>query len=601
MMGPGTMDTSGWDAAATPPPQAPPAQQSAPPQQPASTPATQTPAATPPGAPAASGTPATAPAAVPPVVTSQKRGGIGGVVDDIADALAGKTKPEIGTDAQGNQYVKQQTMTRGQQWVRIGAALVGGAAKGWAAGKGRNPGAAAAAGFDEGEKIQQQAAAATPAAQKEILANANYQKLRMDTAEQAWHLTALKKEANQHDIEFEQGQEDRLIKAGGTLLGTAENPADISRILKVDPEVMRNMIVNHQVEILAHHNEDGTYGGIRAIKMPDRYRSTFLPAGAPFHTFDATTGQYIVHHASDPITAGEVDDDDRAAGNASLKYKLDQADIEQKAAQAAEQRANADKAPSEIQKNEAQTKEANANAVKALADANKLKTPEANDPEIMNLGELAARGGLTEDQLSKMKGGALTAVQNYLALHHPNLDQTSIFLTANQRKQTDLARNSLQNVDEIAKRIAARPDLIGALNGRITQGKVGVGTDDPDIGYIEEALDNFGLATTGTHGTRAQAAREDARKALLNGFKNGPQATQQAIAAARESLSNLASAGKPRGINGQPYVYKEQQPATAPQPASHSFSPSAWKAANPTGDVNAAIAAAKAQGYPVVQ
>ena len=208
-------------------------------------------------------------------------------------------------------------------------------------------------------------------------------------AEQAWHLTALQKEATQHDITFAQGQEDRLMKVdGASLLGTAENPADISRILKVDPEVMKNMVVNHQIEILPHYNADGTYGGIRVFKMPSGYRTTILPSGTAFHTFDETTGQYVEHHSSDPITAGEVDDYETAAGNAAQKYKIGVADLEQKTQAAAEAKAKAGEAPSEIDKNEAQAKRRASAAhdwpcrrrrLAEGSEANKLKTPEAND------------------------------------------------------------------------------------------------------------------------------------------------------------------------------------------------------------------------------
>lgn len=371
--------SSGWDSAATPPPSTPPAAS-----QPSDTPQTTQPATTTPAASTAPGstTPAATPAPVQPVVvTSQKAPGIFGVVDSIADALVGKTTPEIGKDAEGNEYIKQHTMSRGQQWVRIGAGVLGGAAKGFAAGKGRNPGAAAAAGFDEGQQLSKQAAAQTPALQKQMLADANYQKLRMDAAEQAWHLTAMQHEATQHDVEFAQGQEDRLMKVdGATLLGTAADPNDITKILHADPQVMKSMIQNHQIEILPHYNPDGTRAGIRVFKMPDGYRKTIEPAGTIFHTFDSTTGQYIEHKASEPLTAGEVDDYETAASNAAQKFKLDQANLAQKAAATKEAEANATKAtedakevPSVIAKNKSETTKNYAEAGAASANAAKTR------------------------------------------------------------------------------------------------------------------------------------------------------------------------------------------------------------------------------------
>lgn len=295
-----------------------------------------------------------------------------GVVDTIADALAGKTRPEIGIGSDGGQYIKQDSLTRGQQWVKIGAGLLAGAAKGLAAGKGRNPGAAAAAGVDEGAKLAQQDQQQTPELQKQMLANANYQKMRMDTAEQSWHLTALQHEATQHDIEFAQGQEDRLMKVdGATLLGTAAHPGDISGILKADPNVMESMIKNHQIEILPHYNPDGTQGGIRVFKMPDGYRNTIEPAGSVFHTFDSTTGQYTEHHASDPMTAGELDDYETAASNKAQAYHIAQANLAKTQAETDASKATASKTPSEILKTKADTAEAYAKAAESRANANK--------------------------------------------------------------------------------------------------------------------------------------------------------------------------------------------------------------------------------------
>src|SRR5665213_1708335 len=54
----------------------------------------------------------------PPVVTSLNRGGILGFTDKILDAMTGRTRPELGKDDQGNTYVKQQVLGRGERWAR---------------------------------------------------------------------------------------------------------------------------------------------------------------------------------------------------------------------------------------------------------------------------------------------------------------------------------------------------------------------------------------------------------------------------------------------------------------------------------------------------
>jgi len=539
-----------WEAAATPPGSSGAAAASAKPEMPttdASSSATVAPEAAP------------APVAPQPVVvTSLKPAGIKGVMQTVMDAMVGKSRPEIGVGSDGNQYVKQTSLTHGEQWVRLIGEGLTGAAEGLKAGKGAgNFGAAAAAGVEAGAKQadarQQQTTDMTEQAQKQNLANANNQMLRMQMAEQSMRATRLQTEATQHDIEFAQGQEDRYVKEGGTVLGVMAHPGDLHKILAVNPDVMQDMIQKHQIEMVPHVDPDGKRDGFSVIKMPNGYRQTMLPAGAVFHTFDQTTGQYTEHKSAQPITQGEIDDYEHAAGVAGLKFQSDKTEAELKAQQAAEAKANASKVPSEITKN-------NAEAEKARAEAAKAKALDPNDPQIAVLGEAAARGALTEDQISSF-GKNKAAVEAYLAQHHPNLDQKSIVMDAGQRKQVNLATNATHNLDSIGAILQRRPDLLGVINGRVSQGKELAGTNDPDLSAINTELDNYALAATGAHGIRAVQARADAKKALLNGFKNGPQGVAASLAASKMSLQNLASAGKPRGLDGNPYVYNTNQPA----------------------------------------
>jgi hypothetical protein len=335
--------------------------------QPVATQDAATSSATIPGQPAPSYTPP------PVVVTSQKPGGILGVMDGILGALTGTTKPEIGTDQEGNKYVKQTSLTHGQQWTRIAGEAIQGAAAGLAAGKGAgNMGRAAEAGVQAGQQDaqqqQQQEKDMTAEARQQNLDNANNQMLRQNMAEQAWRATRLKVEATHQDVQFAEGQVDRLVKEGGTVLGTAEHPGDIGGILKVNPDVMHDMIVKHQIEIMPHYNEDGSAGGITVVKMPTGYRTTMLPAGATFHTFDQTTGQYVEHKSADPMTAGERDDYEHAAGIAQQKFASDKQSAALKAAQTASATATANattaKLPSEIRASNARADASEATAAK---------------------------------------------------------------------------------------------------------------------------------------------------------------------------------------------------------------------------------------------
>lgn len=303
--------------------------------------------------------PATTPPPAPPIVTPQQRPGILGLVDKIADTLAGKTKPEMGRDQYGNEYVKQTSLTRGQQWLRIGAGLLHGAAAGLGAGRGGNIGGAAAAGFAAGAQDkqgqQQNEANMSAAARQQNLDNMNNQMLRMEMAKQSMVATRMQTEASQHDIEFAQGQEKHYTDAGGTVLGIMAHPGDLNKILKVNPDVMQDMIQKHQIELVPHMDADGKRDGVSVIKMPGGYRSTMLPAGAEFHTWQQPTdkepGKYVSHQSAEPITQGEIDDYNHKAGIDALDFQTKKAENDLKTAQAGEATAKAKETPSIIAKN----------------------------------------------------------------------------------------------------------------------------------------------------------------------------------------------------------------------------------------------------------
>jgi len=204
-------------------------------------------------------------------------------------------------------------------------------------------------------------------------------------------------------------------------------------------------------------------------------------------------------------------------------------------------------------------------ATQATAEARAKQTADlASSTDVPTLGEALAKGALTEDQIpgfSKLK----PQIQAYLAEHHPNLDQSSLQLTGEERKRKDLATNAINNLNIIQGTLQRRPDLLGVIQGRISQGKELAGTNDPDLTAVNTALDNYALAATGAHGIRAVEARASAKQALLNGLKNGSAGVNSSINTAKQSLQEFAALGKPRGLDGSPYVYKTGGQGQPPQ------------------------------------
>ena len=307
-------------------------------------------------------------------VTSLKRGGLLGVVDSIADVLAGKQRPELGKDADGNLYVKQHDLTRGEQWMRIAGEAIHGAAAGLAAGKGAgNMGKAPLAGIEAGQQDRaeekQNEQEMNAQVDKQKLANANNQMLQMKMAENAWTLANNKTKAAQEDIKFYNEQEDRLIRDGGKVIGTAAHPGDIAEILKVQPDVFEQMIKKQTVRILPNIDADGNHLGIKAIIMPTGYHNELLPAGAEGHMFNPVTGQIETFNYSDPVTAGERDVHDAAAMTAKQDWEAKKRKAEQEAATLAntesETAAREKELPGKMALTRAETDKANSEAAAA--------------------------------------------------------------------------------------------------------------------------------------------------------------------------------------------------------------------------------------------
>lgn len=334
-------------------------------------------------------------------VTSLKRGGLLGVVDSIADVLAGKQRPELGKDADGNLYVKQHDLTRGEQWMKIAGEAIHGAAAGLAAGKGAgNMGKAPLAGIEAGEQDQakqkQNAQEMSDQVDKQKLANANNQMLQMKIAENAWTMANNKTKATQDDIKFVNDQEDRLVKDGGKVIGTAAHPGDIAEILKVQPDVFEQMIKKQTVRILPNIDADGNHAGVKAIIMPTGYHNELLPAGAQGHLFNPVSGQIETFNYSDPVTAGERDVHDAAAMTAKQDWDAKQRKAEQEAADLKNVQSETSAREEELPGKMAETA-ANTRKVNAEAQAAREKNGDANDPSLV---DAIGKGQLPAGRLS---------------------------------------------------------------------------------------------------------------------------------------------------------------------------------------------------------
>lgn len=320
-----------------------------------------------------------------PLALRPVRRGLLGIVDKMADVLTGETKPEIYEDGQGDKYVMHPNMGHGEQWMRIGAGLLEGAAKGYAAGQGAGgAGRAGVAGIDAGKQLRtdqhNQETQMTDEARTEMLDKANAQMMRMKLAEQTWKMSRLQIDADQNDADRAAAHAKDLEALGGQNVGHMATPADISKILKTTPDISKHMVQNSTVNPVPHFDidENGKVkrNGFDVYLMKDAWRKEILPAGASFDWYNPQTHEIEKQNSSSPMSAGDQADRHAMASNARDAFLLQQHKTTQEDATAAnltsEKNARDQELPSKIAEHQATAAKARQEGLKAAAETRNL-------------------------------------------------------------------------------------------------------------------------------------------------------------------------------------------------------------------------------------
>jgi hypothetical protein len=144
--------------------------------------------------------------------------------------------------------------------------------------------------------------------------------------------------------------------------------------------------------------------------------------------------------------------------------------------------------------------------------------------------------------------------------------------TQDQKKKADLADNIAENAAQIKSILARRPDLVGVVNGRISQGKELSGTNDADLTALDTSVGNLAKANASVHGLRSHEGIVATEKSILNSFKNGPQGIGGALDATTNSVQTFVDAARPQsspkhssngGVKG--FYEKQTQPQGGPK------------------------------------
>jgi hypothetical protein len=581
-------------------------------------------------------------------ITPLQRGGILGVMDHLADAMVGKTRPELAKDQDGTLYVKNSMYgapggpTRGQQWLRIAAEGIQGAAAGMAAGKGEgNQGKAAFAGVQQGQQMaaqqEQNAKDMTDEVRQQKLDNANNQMLQMKMAENAWDFADKKRKATEDDVKFTNEMEDRLIKDGGKVIGTAAHPGDIAEILKVQPDVMEQMVKKQTIRILPNIDENGNHVGIKAIIMPSGYHNEVLSAGQTGHSFNPITGKVEEFKYSDPVTAGERDVHDAAAVTAKQAFDEKQRQADKAAADLAHTKqetatsaAEQTEIPSKIAEQTANANKANSETA-AAKDKGGAGAPGTDDDLIRMVGSGPMPVGNWGYMLSRMKDPTFA---RKVAAAYPDMDTTTI------KRYMDASDEFASSTKGAGKQLNNGSTAIGHLGelyDRASASSMIPYTEDSNrtntlkAGIVGELGQFYGESTIPGQAKFEKAVGSNVPSARKDGIIEQIQMLGDKMSSFQQQWKNsmpskhysrpmpglspeamstwmkLDPTGARRFLAHQDELDMSKngsQPAAqaAPKaaPGGLSFSKSAYLKANPQGNVNAAAQAAAAAGHPVV-
>lgn len=160
----------------------------------------------------------------------------------------------------------------------------------------------------------------------------------------------------------------------------------------------------------------------------------------------------------------------------------------------------------------------------------------------------------------KQPDGSMKAVQVTPGMAIPagaskNPDGTEK-INAEEQKRADLARNANDNINQLEDILQRRPELFGPVAGRLTGLRNAMGTDDPDVAALATISHNLGMVGQSAHGMRSASGVAAQAEALVNSFKNSPEATKGALESMRKSVGTFITdennrlAGQPNATQG---------------------------------------------------
>lgn len=117
--------------------------------------------------------------------------------------------------------------------------------------------------------------------------------------------------------------------------------------------------------------------------------------------------------------------------------------------------------------------------------------------------------------------------------------------TADEDRRADLSKSLDTLADRLTDISTRRPELFGPIAGRLTKGKMAVGTSDPDVAELKSIQENLGQISLGAHAMRNAGHIATAADSMANIY-NSPEAYRAGLVAGKGSADTMQTITRPR-------------------------------------------------------
>lgn len=471
------------------------------------------------------------------------------VYHGIMSALGGKYDTQYIPTPNG--VVQQQVaQTPGQQWKRIisGALLgLGGAAAAGTTGPGgtmRGLGAGIQAGYQgriqEDKSRQQQANTQFEQDQSAAMQKAQRSMMTMELAQKTFALQRSQVEATTADIE-RSNQFNQLIHQGGSgsrSIGHYATPDEAYAAAKENPN-MHDDIAHGRIVVMPHI-ENGKINGVDAAYVSDNWLDTPTSEDIPIsYKITGPDGKLMeVHHT---IPAGAL----KQGQAMDVLNRLSTTQMEDHWKEI-----EADFKKQELKN---QTEELH---LRGQAEAREAQAfPLEQQKRQLEITALQSKDPYSDARLAWGSFNPEWAPVSHYPRGTPGIDITAVKkgLDGNDQKVELLSNNIVSNADEVSKILTdpkRYPALSGPMDGRLTQFKQWLGTNNPDVSAVKAFIHNLAMATVGIHGSRSKGNVDETQDIIMRDFLNGPAAVQGAIDANVHSAQDFQNQIENKRIYG---------------------------------------------------